>query len=327
MIGQKENIKRLRRLFKKNNLINIYGPCGTGKSFIVKQIAKEMKLKILNIDVDNLENILSNKTMESFFSIRRLILIDDIKFNKKIIKKYSNDLIVIISQDKIKYLGGIDIEFKRDSDDIILKDLKIDIPDKYLKRIVSQAKGDISYILSNVEFWKTDKCQKTKKDKNYDLYLSLDKTLQKQKNIFEKLVFYELHPELPDFLFENYLKTNNKNYGEMSESFSDSDLFIYTEYYPIFSVVKPSTYLYKNYINRPSFPKEWYIIKKEKSNSKLLKLTNIDRLDLEYYNISDLIKNMSNINLSNKKRKTSQNVKSNKRVKRELIESLENLKI
>jgi len=75
------------------------------------------------------------------------------------------------------------------------------------------------------------------------------------------------------------------------------------------------------------FPKEWYIIKKEKSNSKLLKLTNIDRLDLEYYNISDLIKNMSNINLSNKKRKTSQNVKSNKRVKRELIESLENLKI
>lgn len=342
IIGQANNIKKLRKLFETNSLILIYGVSGSGKTLTVKLLAEEMKLEIIRPEnLDSFKIALKNRGL---FNNNRLIVQDNgsYKIEPKDVLKRKYPVIIIDEYDNLKHLKkeGKLIKFKRESDELIFKDLKrltvkysFDINDKSLLKLIKTARGDIRQIINNLQFWKDKaKTKNSKKDRFLDPVSALEK-LFLESSVDKKLDIYFQHSEiLPELMFDSCLGTRPKIKlcSELADMFSIGDLFHkrmdqqdyqFMPYYGMMTCVAPGYKLLKSEAKSSGFPESWKHYSKERSNQNTvigLKRRSVDRLMIDYYPERELVDNMCNLSLE---------VKEMKKEEKELIKKLKKLRV
>jgi len=184
VIGQNDLIIKINdwlRKWKSGKALLIYGPSGTGKSLIVKLIAKERKMSLFEINASDERSASSIKekllpaSKEGSLLNKRLILLDEIdSFGQadrggiteiiNIIKESSNPIILIANDaynNKLKSLRNYCelIRIRKISKNIIEKKLlelaqkeKLKIDIETIKLIAENAGGDIRSAINDLEF-------------------------------------------------------------------------------------------------------------------------------------------------------------------------------
>ncbi len=219
-IGQTKQIEKIKRLFKLDKAILIYGPKGTGKTSFVYAYANEFNYEILEINASNSRN---KKTIEpllnsainqqSLFFRKKIILIDEIdnlsnkdrgliSVIKKIIKSSKHKIIIIANEvtDKIKDLKKISatVEFNKLNTEEIYKKLEnickkenIKFDEKALKTLARSTDGDLRAAINDLQAFSTNN---EFKEESLSMLLERDQKEKIEQALFK--IFKTKNPQI-----------------------------------------------------------------------------------------------------------------------------------
>lgn len=263
-VGNNKLIKDLLLEIEKNKKTGCYGITGSigcGKTLLVKLIAKELKLKLINVNPNDVnETELKKLFQKSFF--KRIILFDDIELYrgpiKKMIfseskKKAKNILVFFTSKEKMTGCKHIK-QFKlRKLTDVqvsklikkIIKEEKIKVSKNKLEDIILKIIKSSNYDIRNTILTLENLCTSNKKsiklskafneeikrsciDSDIELFDSFKIIFNKKETLKKKEdVFYNNQFMISFLLYDNIQNIKECSINELSyiyDTFSESDI-------------------------------------------------------------------------------------------------------